>query len=284
MKDKNFDLIISITLYYVISNFAMLIIAYTLFKLLGLSQEVFFSISLVLIFLSIFIGYFLAKLALSPFVNRNRFLDKLLKDTLHELNIPIATILANVKLIQKNEIDEKKLKRLDRIELACKKLLKLYSELDYFIKKEIKEVDTQIFNLKDVILEEIENFTDVKKEIKIYTDLKDTTITSNKSGFIKVIDNLISNAIKYNRPKGLIFISLKDNKLIVEDSGIGLNQEEILKIFERYYQSNLNSSGYGIGLNIVKSFCDEYKIKIKIESKKEIGTKFILDLSEICLN
>lgn len=282
MKDKNFDLIVTITLYYMISNFAMLIIAYTLFKLLGLSQEVFFAISLILLFLSIFIGYFLAKLSLTPFVNRNRFLDKLIKDTLHELNIPIATILANTKLIQKNEVDEKKLKRLSRIDSASKKLLKLYSELDYFIKKEIREVDTQIFNLKDVLLEEVESFGDIKRDIKIETNLQDTLISSNKSGFIKVIDNLISNAIKYNKPKGDIWITLHDKKLIVEDSGIGMSEDEILKIFERYYQSNANSSGYGIGLNIVKSFCDEYKIKIKIESQKGVGSKFILDLSEVC--
>ncbi len=280
MRDKNFDLILTITLYYMISNFTMLIIAYSLFKLLGLSHEVFFSVSLVLLFISIFIGYFLAKLALTPFVNRNKFLDRLLKDTLHELNIPVATILANIKLIKKSEIEEKKLKRLNRIELASKKLLKLYSELDYFIKKEIKEVDNQEFNLKEMILDEVESFNDVKRAIIINTDLEDTIIESNKSGFIKVIDNLISNAIKYNKPNGKILITLKDNKLIVQDSGIGMSQEDILKIFDRYYQSNLNSSGYGIGLNIVKSFCDYYKIKIKIESKKGKWSRFILDLNK----
>lgn len=240
-------------------------------------------ISLVLLFISIFIGYFLAKFALTPFIERNRFLDRLLKDTLHELNIPIATINANINMLKRKERDEKKLKRLSRVELASKKLLKLYNELDYFIKKEINSIDSEEFNLKELIEEELKSFEEIRGDIEIEKNLEDISIVSNRSGFIKVVDNLISNAIKYNKPNRKIIITLTSSKLVIEDSGVGMSEDEVLKIFDRYYQSSGSNSGYGIGLNIVKSFCDEYKIHIKIESEKDIGSRFILDLKNIIL-
>jgi len=281
LKTKELDLTISITLFQLISHFFIIILSFLLFKNFSLTNENFFAIALVLLFISIFLSFTLTNIALKPYFDKNRFLDKLLKNTLHELNVPIATIDANLNLLKRKELNEKKLIRLSRISLASKKLLKLYSELDYFIKKEINRVESETFNLKELLLQELEYFQDIKRDITFKIDTQDLKVIANRSGFAKVINNLISNAIKYNRKDGFVKIELSDNLLTIEDSGIGLESDEIFKIFDRYYQSDNSNSGYGIGLNIVKSFCDEYKIDIKIVSKKDKGSKFILDLETI---
>jgi len=266
---------------FLIVIFLILFIEYLLFKIVGFNEENFFFISLVIFVLSLIFGIFLAKYSFSYLIQTNELLDRLLKDTLHELNIPVATILANIRLLSKNEKDEKKLKRLDRIKKAANQLLDLYNDMDYYIKKQIQKVNYDIFNLKELIMDRLAFIEDIKKDIKIYTDLEDIYVKTDKKGFSKTVDNLLSNAIKYNRAQGYIKIVLKEEFLSIEDSGIGMDEGEILKIFERYYQSKDAKEGYGIGLNIVKSFCDENKIYIKIDSKKGVGTKIVLNLKNV---
>lgn len=243
-------------------------------------QNIFFA-AIVIALLSITGGYVVTLFALKPMFDTAETLDKLLKDTLHELNIPIATINANVSMLKNREKDQKNLKRLKRIEDASKKLLFLYEEVDYMIKKQINRSYEEQFDAKEVIEKEIESFMDIKNGVEILKDIYPCTLYTDKRGFIKVFDNLLSNAIKYNKENGYVRIILKDCKLIVEDNGIGMSEEEIFRIFDRYYQSNNKKEGYGIGLNIVKSYCDENFISIHIESKKSMGTRFILNLSKI---
>jgi len=263
------------TLWFFISLF---LIYYLLSQ--GYIQNIFFASFIVAVF-SVMGGYAITLFALKPMFDTAETLDKLLKDTLHELNIPIATINANVSMLKSREKDQKNLKRLMRIEEASKKLFSLYEEVDYMIKKEINRSYEEQFDAKDVIEKEIEHFWDIKKNIKIIKDIHSCMLYADKRGFMKLFDNLISNAIKYNKENGYVKIILEDCKLTVEDSGIGMSEEEIFRIFDRYYQSNNKKEGYGIGLNIVKSYCDENFIPIYIESKKNEGTKFILQLSKI---
>jgi len=279
LKNKN-EYIKFLTIFLIVI-IIILLIEYILLKLLGFNEQNFFLSSIITLSISFLFGILLAKFSLSFLVERNILLDKLLKDTLHELNIPVATILANVSMIKRKESDEKKLKRLERIQKAANQLLELYKDLDYHIKREIQKVNYDVFNLKELVEDRINFFGDIKGDIKIEKDLKDIYIKTDKSGFLKVIDNLLSNAIKYNKPKGLIRVKLNDKELIIEDTGIGMDESEIVKIFERYYQSTNSNSGFGIGLNIVKSFCDDNKIAISIDSKKGVGTRFILNLQKI---
>ena len=130
---------------------------------------------------------------------------------------------------------------------------------------------------------EINKFRDLKKDIKITTFLNDLYVFADRDGFAKALDNLISNAIKYNKPNGFVKITIKEKILTIQDGGVGISEDEIFKVFDAYYQGNHDRVGYGIGLSVVKSFCDEHKIAINIESKKDEGAKFTLNLSSIVL-
>jgi signal transduction histidine kinase len=233
----------------------------------------------VLILLAIVFGYLFAKYALSPLIHRNKELDRLLKDTLHELNIPVATIKANVQMLKK-EANEQNLKRLNRIEMAAKQLLKLYKEVDYLIKKEIDRVEKEEIMLDLLIKERIEHFLDLLENRKIELNLEPKRVFLNRFELSKVIDNLISNAIKYTPDGNLIRVTLNSKELIIEDEGVGISEERLLKVFDRYYQENRQKEGFGIGLSIVKEFCDKNSISIRILSQKDKGTKVVLDLTK----
>ena len=223
----------------------------------------------------------LSKIALEPLFITNDLLDRLLKDTLHELNIPLATIFANVSMLKRKESDPKKLVRLERIERAGENLKELYEDLDYFIKKEIGQVQRETFDLNEIVKKSISKMDSIGKDITIQYKPESMIITADKRGCQKAIDNLIGNAIKYNRQKGFVKITIQNGWLVIEDSGKGMDETTLFHIFDRYYQGDLNASGYGIGLHIVKTFCDEHGIEIMIDSKVNKGTKFRLSFRDL---
>ncbi|MDD3342038.1 MAG: HAMP domain-containing sensor histidine kinase [Sulfurospirillaceae bacterium] len=230
---------------------------------------------------SILIGYFIASYALTPLFKTNRLLDFLLKDTLHELNIPLSVIKANLQMLSLEEKGEKNLKRLERIALASDDLHQLYKEIDYYIKREIREELKEIFDLNDVINQAIDKCQDIAKDTVIEAGHLHGELFADKHGFAKVISNLLSNALKYNRNNQSIHISQEGNQLIIKDHGIGMNESELFLVFDRYYQIDTNKEGFGIGLSIVKAYCDDFKIGLKINSQQMVGTEVILDLSNL---
>jgi signal transduction histidine kinase len=95
-----------------------------------------------------------------------------------------------------------------------------------------------------------------------------------------MFDNLIENAMKYSDKTSPIHILLKDFILTIEDKGIGIEEKSLASIFKRYYQYNNKQQGKGIGLALVKDYCDKEKIKIALSSKVDKGTIVKLNLSK----
>ncbi len=183
-------------------------------------------IVIVLVLCSLIFGYFISLYALSPLFKTNKLLDFLLKDTLHELNIPLSVIKANLQMLQSEEMDAKKCKRLDRISLASDDLHLLYKEVDYYIKREIREEMKEVFDLLEVVTSVIKKLEDVGHGVKIIHDILPTELLADKHGFAKVISNLLSNAMKYNHNNADIHIYQKENQLIIKDNGVGMSEAE----------------------------------------------------------
>jgi signal transduction histidine kinase len=269
--------IAKVLLFYVVTFVAMAVLMWVVFENFGYSNENFLIVTLMLLPLSLLFGYILSKVAPEPLFVTNDLLDKLLKDTLHELNIPLSTIFANVSMLKRKEADPKKVTRLERIEKAAGNLGELYEDLDYFIKKEIGSVERERFDLGAVVERAIQKMEDIRGDISIQYSPKEYMIAADRRGCQKAVDNLLSNAIKYNREEGRVEISIDGGWLTIADTGIGMDETTLFHIFDRYYQSDLSASGYGIGLHIVKTFCDEHGIAVKIDSKEGEGTTFRLD-------
>ncbi|MBP1681399.1 MAG: two-component sensor histidine kinase [Proteobacteria bacterium] len=226
-------------------------------------------------------GYLIVSYTLSSLFKTNRFLDILLKDTLHELNIPLSVINANLQMLQAEEEDEKKLKRLGRIDLASKDLYALYKEVDYYIKKEIQEDVREKFYLDELIFSVVEKQKEMADGVKISYDVLHIELFADKHGFAKVISNLVHNALKYNQNRLEIRIFQEEENLIIKDQGVGMSEAELFLAFDRYYQADTTKEGYGIGLSLVKAYCDEFKITMRINSQKNVGTEVILDISHL---
>jgi len=90
------------------------------------------------------------------------------------------------------------------------------------------------------------------------------------------MNNLISNAIKYNKRNGTVGIQLREGLLVIWDTGIGMNEEKIPFMFDRYMRFNNSEGGFGVGLSIVKKILDEYHISIEVESTEGEGTRMVL--------
>ncbi len=227
--------------------------------------------------LVIIAGIVISKFAIEPLEEYVTNLEELSRDTLHELNLPIATIVTNVDMIEKNSADEKTKKRLYRIKTACEMLSQRYNELDYMIKKQTKKEILQRFELRELVEQRVTFLSNLYGGVEFTSDLENFVINMDKIGLAKVIDNLIDNGVKYSKESKKITISLKNGVLSIQDQGIGIDEVVLLKIFDRYYQNDDSMPGFGIGLSMVKRFCDTNRIKLNIESKKEQGTTIFLD-------
>jgi two-component system, OmpR family, sensor kinase len=241
------------------------------------------TIKTIVIYSSIFfifmlvIGYFLLNLFLKPMRDALHLLDTFIKDTTHELNTPVSTIMTNIELIDKESIQDKYLlKSINRIDIGVKTISNIYDDLTYLVLNNKIISNNQDINLKQLIEQRVEYFsllTNMKK-IKVVTNLDaDAVLNIDNKKLSKLIDNIISNAIKYNKINGSIYIDLDANKLTIKDTGKGIKEEHIDSMFDRYARFDKIVGGFGIGLNIVKMICNEYRLTINITSKLDNWTE-----------
>lgn len=234
------------------------------------------------IVMTVFLGFIIAKMAIEPLQEHFDHLERFSKETLHELNLPVNTILTNTKMLKKKHADdEKDLKRIERIEAASKMLQERYAELDYLIRTQMQREVVESFDLSELIEERLLFLQPLYAQLEFSVDLEPTRLNMDRIGLRKVIDNLVDNAVKYSSATGKIEIELHKSVLEVRDHGVGMDEVELFQIFDRYYQSDATMPGYGIGLGLVKSFCDKQKIKLHVRSKKGEGTTMILDFKGV---
>lgn len=226
--------------------------------------------------------YVIASLIMQPQKRIKAELEQLIDDIIHELNIPLSTIRANSELLKKKlGEDPRSLRRIERIEDASTRLERLYKELSYQIHKETNEIEKETFLLSELITERLGYF-EAQERNPLYVEIReDIKITADRIGFEQMFDNLISNAMKYSPKEKPVTISLDSGKMTIRDQGIGMDATELLRVMERYYQADHSREGRGIGLALVKAYCDSEGIDIRIHSQKGKGTEVILDLKKI---
>jgi len=228
-------------------------------------------------------GLVLARLFLKPMRDSIMLLDRFIKDTTHELNTPLSAILTNIEMMDTDVMVEKNKKKLNRINIAAKTVSQLYRDLTYLTLEQEKRHEKIEIELQSLIRDRIEYFTALAntKQLHFELDLENVIIHADKQKITRVIDNLISNAIKYNIRKGTIGIRLRIGRLEIWDTGVGIDEEKIPFIFDRYMRFNQSEGGFGVGLSIVKKILDEYNIHIEVYSKEGSGTRMIITWGEV---
>ncbi len=206
-----------------------------------LSRAGFLKSLMVIFILSILFSLY----ALYPYKRYLKLTDEFIKDILHDFNTPISTIRLNISIL-KSKMQNK---NLQRIEHGIDTILNLQNNLKEYLEDDIKK--SEKFNIKEIIEQRVSYMQGIYPYIRFDIQVKEKIIYCYKDGFIRIIDNLLSNACKYNKKDGSVTIILNDDRILeIKDTGNGIKKPK--KIFNRFYKET--SRGLGIGLHIVKNY------------------------------
>lgn len=266
---------LNIFIYYFFTTIGFLAVLYYFLEVLVFNDT--YLLLAILATLAIFSGVYISKLAVEPLKEHLNNIEQLSKETLHELNLPISTIKTNTQMLKKNIDNEKDLKRISRILSASNMLEQRYNELDYMIKTQTTNEINEEFFLDELLKERIDFLQGIYPNKSFHLNLQSTKVINDKIGLGKVIDNIIDNGVKYSQNSDKVDITIKDKQLQIQDYGQGMDEGELLNIFDKYYQGDSDTKGFGIGLSLVKRFCDKQQIKLSIDSKVDYGTKITLE-------
>ncbi len=215
--------------------------------------------------------------ALYPLKRALHLTEEFSRDILHDLGTPLSALRLNVSRLNVAHGDERKVKRISQ---SIDTIISLGDNLrSYLEEHEYQKDDIDLYLLmKDRILV----FSKLYPNIKFSLNDETFLLHVNRDAMVRIIDNLLSNAAKYNKPEGFVEVLIDLNKKVVQikDSGRGILDTK--RVFERFYKEQ--ERGIGIGLHIVKKFCDELKITIEVESEISKGTLFILHFDKLMLH
>ncbi len=212
----------------------------------------------------------------------------------HELKTPLTSIKGFAETLKIVEDKETRDKFLDIINIEAERLSRLINDiltLSELENKELKESEVpEKVNVNDSVYEVYSITKQVAKNKNInvsYEPLdEEIFILGDRDKFKQMLINIVDNAIKYTNNEGNVYISLRinGNNLIisVKDTGIGIPQEHIPRLFERFYRvdkgRSRDSGGTGLGLAIVKHILVLFQGKIKVNSEINKGTTFTITL------
>lgn len=211
-------------------------------------------------------------------------LNRFIYSASHDMRAPLTSILGVVSLAQHETNDEKMKEYLYMVEISVKRMEVLNNNvIDYYINNK-KQARLEVLDFEEMIEDTVNSlrFYLNADKIKFDFDIVQTAkFMSDGFRVRSVVNNLISNAIKFQRPDNeQCEISIKARvdaascKLVVSDNGIGIRKESVEQIFEMFYRATATNSGSGIGLYVTKESIDKLGGLVKVESEEGVGTTF----------
>ena len=217
------------------------------------------------------------------------FKSDFISNVSHEFKTPLSTIQGYATLLQSPDLtlDERNIYTSYIIE-ACQKLTTLTSNILKLSKIDNQEIKINYHSyrldeqIREVILSYEKQWTE--KNIDLDIELDELYINSDEDMLNQVWANLIGNAIKFSNQNGIIKIRLTKKEgcveFVIEDNGIGMSQETMEHIYDKFYQGDNSHSkeGNGLGLSLVKKILDLIGGEIEVSSKLDQGTCFIVNI------
>lgn len=230
---------------------------------------------------------------------------KFFTDISHDLKTPLNVIFSSVQLMDnyKNNLNSeaykiKAIRQMNIIRQNCYRIMRLTNNLIDISRHDngfisIKPINYDIVKLINEITLSVQRYVESKDINLIFeSEIESKTIACDPDMIERILLNLISNAIKFTDKNGTISVIIKESEnnivLIVKDTGIGIADEKLNKIFELFGQAEdsalRNREGSGIGLYLVKAFVEGHGGKISVDSQLGIGTSFKIILPVRVLN
>ena len=214
-------------------------------------------------------------------------------DASHELRTPLAVIKGTMEVLIRKPRNQREYE--EKIQFCISEVDRLNHMVDQLLllarfENQKQNVKQETIYLNALILDNLTRFSEKteNKKIKIIADFTEDFYVQSDNYLVSIIfSNLISNAIKYTNDNGKIELKLEKNLtdiiFTIADNGVGISEQDLNKIFNSFYRSDVTNhpdiKGTGLGLSIVKRLCDLLKIKISVESKINEKTKFTLIFS-----
>lgn len=211
-------------------------------------------------------------------------------DASHELRTPLAVMKGTMEVLIRKPRTQQEYE--EKIQFCISEVDRLNHMVDQLLllarfENQKQNVKQESIYLNALILDNLTRFSDKteSKKIKIIADFTDDYYIQSDNYLVSIIfSNLISNAIKYSHDNGEIVLQLEKTQteiiFTVSDNGVGISEQDLNKIFNSFYRSDVSNhpeiKGTGLGLSIVKRLCDLLNFKIEVESKQNQRTQFRL--------
>jgi two-component system sensor histidine kinase MprB len=215
--------------------------------------------------------------ALEESVGRQR---RLVADASHELRTPLTAARTNVDLVREGKLPEDEVRRaLDEASVELYSLTSLVSDLVELARGEERKLRIEEVQLDDLVLSAVERAKARAPEATFVTSLTPVQVNVDPVLVERAVGNLLDNAVKYSPPGAPIEVSVRDGEVIVADQGPGIAEEDLPRIFDRFYRSATARAkpGAGLGLAIVREAAEAHGGKATAESSAS-GAQFRISL------
>lgn len=208
----------------------------------------------------------------------------------HEMNTPLTSIRGYAELIQNGVLDEEQTKQAAEIMVKqSERLTKLIARIINYNELDNDDLPSYEVDMSKIATETLETLAPslTKKLITLTKEIEEGVIVwSRQERVNELLGNLLRNSIRYNKEGGSLFVGLKRTekgaRLTISDTGIGIAEENLERIFDRFFtvdkSHNGQGGGFGLGLAVVKKICKRAGWVINVESKLGEGTTFTVDL------
>jgi len=211
--------------------------------------------------------------SVKPYKDVQKYMNNFFNDAMHELKTPLGVAGMNLEMLGLEN------KYITRIKNALKQMQITYEDVEYFIKRGYIKFPLERLNLGEYIIERVKFLSSVAdvKHIVVKTNLASDVFTMlSKVEAQRIIDNTITNAIKYSPKESEIIVNLELEadriNLSVQDFGKGI--KDVKKVWKRYVREDEIQGGFGLGLNIVSEICQKHDITYGVDSVYGEGSTF----------
>jgi two-component system sensor histidine kinase MprB len=215
--------------------------------------------------------------ALEESVGRQR---RLVADASHELRTPLTAARTNVDLLQEGKLPEDEAKRaLAEAATELNSLTSLVSDLVELARGEERKLRIEEVHLDDLVAEAVERARSRAPEATFVTAFSPSLVTADPVLLERAIGNLLDNAVKYSPAGAPIEVTVRDGEVVVADQGPGVAEEDLPRIFDRFYRAAgaRSKPGAGLGLAIVREAAEAHGGKATVETSST-GAKFRISL------
>jgi two-component system, OmpR family, sensor histidine kinase CiaH len=247
-----------------------------------------------LLIVAAILSYGLAGLTLRPIRSAYQRQRQFLGDASHELRTPLAILQTGLESQLRRNTDTKEDRKIKSHLEEVHRMTRLVEDLlqlSYFAERSMNIPNKENVELASLLRETAERFTELAAKNDVSIDCfvnadTEVTVLGDKQMLSRAIANVLKNAVCYNKPSGSVGVRLSEVQsqavIEIEDTGIGMNPEDIAHVFDRFYRAEKSRSrgtgGSGLGLSIAHAVIRAHRGKIDIKSVPNKGTRVMITL------